>query len=86
VTAAAKTDTAAQLMYLLARGSDGKLYAPGSRVPFAGVAAGSRYFLSTAGDLTVTAFTPDGLNRLVAVGMGLDANVLLFDPKVPIGG
>lgn len=86
VTTASRSDSAAQLSWLFARGSDGLLYRPNSWVPFAGVAAGSRYFLSTSGDLTTTAPAPDGVNTQILVGLGVDTNVLYFRPHPPVGG
>lgn len=86
VTAAAQSDSAAQLSWLFARGSDGVLYMPPSAVPFAGVAAGTRYYLGAAGALTTTEPVPDGTHTQVLVGMGLDTNLLGFRPQQPVGG
>lgn len=86
VAHASRADTPEQLTHLMARGSDGLLYGRGSLVPFTGVAAGTRYYLSTAGDLTVTTPTPQTTPSisLVVIGVGVDTAVLLFDPQSPV--
>lgn len=86
VVAAANTDAVAGLVFLLAKGSDGVIYQPGSLVPFSGVAGGTRYYLGTGGNLTSTAPTPSPTVSSVAVGVGVAAGVLLFRPTVPVVG
>lgn len=86
VTAAAQSDSAAALSWLFARGSDGVLYMPPSAVPFAGVVAGTRYYLGTTGALTTTEPVPDGVHTQVLIGIGLDTNLLGFRPQQPVGG
>jgi hypothetical protein len=86
VAHASKADTPAQLTHLMARGSDGRLYGRGSLVPFAGAAAGTRYYLGTAGDLATTGDIGTFGVTAVVVGMGVAADVLLFDPQAPVLG
>lgn len=90
VIAAALSDSAAQLLFLFARGSDGLCYSLGM-IPFAGVVAGTRYYLGTAGAISSTFSngvndTPDGTHTLVVVGYGAATNLLDFRPTRPIGG
>lgn len=85
-TAAANTDTIAQLTGLLFR-QGGEYYASGSLVTgLSGLTAGSVYYLSTSGGITTTAPTPSGSVRLVVIGKAVSSSSLLFAPHPPIGG
>lgn len=86
VTAAANTDDPGNLLFLLAKGSDGTIYLPGAIVPFSGVAAGTKYFLGTAGALTSIGPTPTSSVANVPIGIGVATNSLFFHPQRPIGG
>lgn len=84
VIAASNTDTANQLALVLAKDSAGVLKFPGREVPFAGVVAGTVYYLGSAGALTSTPPTVDagtGVKSL-RIGMGLNTGVLGFSPGV----
>lgn len=61
------TDTADQLRWLVAKGSDGVYYKRGV-IPFTGVVAGNHYFLGTLGVVTTTRVSPDGVNSCVYCG------------------
>jgi hypothetical protein len=89
LTAASRTDTPDLLRHLFVKGNDGNLYTRGMVVPFSGVAAGNRYFLSTAGGLTTTIPTPQSPASTITqvdIGQGVDTGLLYFDPQAPIGG
>jgi hypothetical protein len=91
LTNAALSDSPAALQFLLARGSDGLLYYPGSEVPFTGAAADTRYYLGTAGALSTTFSnglndTPDGTHTQVVLGYGIASGMLWFKPERPVGG
>lgn len=77
------TDTADQLSWLVAKGSDGVYYKRGV-VPFTGVVAGNRYFLGTLGVVTTTRVTVDGVNSLVDLGYSRTNDVLDYDPQRPV--
>lgn len=82
------SDTPLQLRSLWCRGSDSKLYRPGMIVPFAGVAAGTEYFLGANGALSSTpvANTDIGLKSSLSMGLGLATNQFLFDPRPGVFG
>lgn len=77
------TDTADQLSWLVAKGSDGLYYRRGV-APFTGVVAGNRYFLGTLGVPSTTRVTVDGVNSIVDLGYCRVNDVLDFDPQRPI--
>lgn len=83
-TNAANTDTTAQLGTVAFQESG--TYVLRGVVTLSGVAQGTNYYLSTSGNVTSTAPTPDGSTRLLYVGRGVATNTLLFDPHPPIGG
>lgn len=87
--ATATTDTAIQLRSIWCRGSDSKLYRPGSIVPFTrspAIAAGVEYFLGTAGALVTTPLVADGVNSHLSAGQGLATDYLYFDPRPVVMG
>jgi len=87
--ATATTDTAAQLRSVWCRGSDSKLYRPGSIVPFTrspAIVAGQEYYLGTVGDLRTTPVTVDGVNSHGSMGLGFASGWFYFDPRAVVVG
>jgi len=77
------SDSADQLRWLVAKGSDGAYYKFGS-APFAGVTAGNHYFLGTLGVVTTTRVSPDGVNSCVYCGYCRVNDVLDVDFKMVV--
>ena len=85
VTAAAWTDTAAQLNAVLFR-QDGIYYGAGVVPNIGGLTAGSAYFLDEFGGITTNPPTPSPTVRVLYVGFALNTEDLFFRPGIPISG
>jgi len=83
-TTAGNTDTVDLLKILVARGNDGNFYLPGNLVPWSGLSAGNYYYLSTSGNITTSAPTPNGSTKRVPIGYALTTTQLYFYPFEPI--
>lgn len=88
-TASPSTHTPLQLRSLWCRGSDSKLYRPGSIVPFTrspAIAAGVEYFVGASGNLLTSPVVVDGVNSHVSAGMGFATDFFYFDPRPIVAG
>jgi len=83
-TTAGNTDTVDLLKILVARGNDSNFYLPGNLVPWSGLSAGNYYYLSTSGNITTSAPTPNGSTKRVPIGYALTTTQLYFYPFEPI--
>jgi len=75
------------LQVLYARGSDGKIYLPGSMVPYGGLATQTRYWLGSGGALVSgNGPTPNAAVTAALIGRCDVAGYLTFVPSLVVGG